>query len=164
MSTVRIAVMRFSSVAKRARNSAAASRIAAGRSPRGHVELASSNSWKGLSPMVSGLSITAIRAPLAARRCSWDCSRAGLPSAADLLAAAHSVAPVDDRLVTALAAADEVAAAATRFERVPARATGEAVAPRPPEELVVTALTLELVAPAPAPDTVVTAARRHSVP
>ena len=41
---------RFSGVAKRARNSAAASRIAAGRSPRGQVSFASSNSWNGLQP------------------------------------------------------------------------------------------------------------------
>ena len=60
MSTVRTARQRFSGVAKRARNSAAASRIAAGRSPRGQVALASSNSLNGLRPTFSGCSITDI--------------------------------------------------------------------------------------------------------
>src|SRR2546423_2079845 len=45
---------------KRARNSVAASRSAAGRSPRGQVACASSNSWKGRRPTDSGLSIVAI--------------------------------------------------------------------------------------------------------
>src|SRR6266542_2430620 len=64
MSTVRIPRTRFSGVANRARNSAAASRIAAGRSPRGQVSLASSNSWNGFRPIFStftlGTSTTAI--------------------------------------------------------------------------------------------------------
>src|SRR2546422_6578813 len=64
MSTVRTARTRFSGVAKRARNSAAASRIAAGRSPRGQVSFAWSNSWNGRSPIFSiltlGTSTTAI--------------------------------------------------------------------------------------------------------
>src|SRR4051812_11691410 len=55
MSTVRTPRTRFSGVANRTRNSAAASRIAAGRSPRGQVALASSNSPNDLSPIVSGL-------------------------------------------------------------------------------------------------------------
>src|SRR3954464_6664669 len=45
---------------KRARNSCAASRSAAGRSPRGHSACASSNSWKGRIPTVSGLSMAAM--------------------------------------------------------------------------------------------------------
>src|SRR2546423_3432245 len=44
----------------RARNSPAASRSAAGRSPRGHVACASSNSWTGRIPTVSGLSMVAM--------------------------------------------------------------------------------------------------------
>ena len=51
---MRTASTRFSGVAKRARNSAAASRIAAGRSPRGQVAFAASNSSKGRSPIASG--------------------------------------------------------------------------------------------------------------
>src|SRR5437660_874593 len=45
---------------KRARKSCAASRIAAGRSPRGQVPCASSNSWNGRIPTVSGLSMAAM--------------------------------------------------------------------------------------------------------
>src|SRR3954451_9821694 len=45
---------------KRARHSCAASRNAAGRSPRGHTACASSNSWKGRIPTVSGLSMAAM--------------------------------------------------------------------------------------------------------
>src|SRR4051812_6637017 len=45
---------------KRARKSWAASRNAAGRSPRGHSACASSNSWKGRIPTVSGLSMAAM--------------------------------------------------------------------------------------------------------
>src|SRR5690349_13319061 len=60
MSTVRTPRTRFSGVAKRARNSVAASRIAAGRSPRGQVSLAAVNSSNGLSPSFSGFSIVAI--------------------------------------------------------------------------------------------------------
>src|SRR3954451_22930470 len=71
MSTVRTPRTRFSGVAKRARNSAAASLIAAGRSPRGQVALASSNSANGRSPtepgLTSGTSTIAI-APSSSRR------------------------------------------------------------------------------------------------
>src|SRR5918995_1585168 len=68
MSTVRTARTRLSSVANRARNSAAAPRIAAGRSPRGHVPFASSNSVTGFSPSFSGFWTTAIASPSLASR------------------------------------------------------------------------------------------------
>src|SRR5918999_3674514 len=45
---------------KRPRNSRAAVRSASSRSPRGQVARASSNSWKGLTPTRSGLSIVAM--------------------------------------------------------------------------------------------------------
>src|SRR5918994_803840 len=78
MSTVRTARTRLSSVANRARNSAAASRIAAGRSPRGHVSFASSNSVTGFRPSVSGLSMTAITPPSLAGRMDSTAGRSGL--------------------------------------------------------------------------------------
>ena len=62
MSTVRMPRTRLSGTAKRPRNCSAAARIAAGRSPRGQVWFASSNSVNGVSPSVSGLSIVAISA------------------------------------------------------------------------------------------------------
>src|SRR5918994_2647705 len=78
MSTVRTARTRFSSVANRARNSAAASRIAAGRSPPGHVRFASSNSPTGFRPRVSGFSMTAITPPSLAGRVDSTAGRSGL--------------------------------------------------------------------------------------
>src|SRR5688572_32274436 len=155
MSTVRIPLTRLSSVAKRERNAAAASRIAAGRSPRGHVALASSNSWKGLSPIFSGLSITAMGAPLGCSLVQVDCSRPpALPPPPHLLAAAHAVAAIDDGPVATPAAAHHVAAASASLDPVPARAAEQPVAAALPPQAVGAALSL---------DAVVAAARAHAV-
>src|SRR3712207_2457572 len=160
MSTVRIAAMRLSSVAKRARNSAAASRIAAGRSPRGHVALASSNSWKGLSPIVSGLSITAMVLLSAARSSSLDCSRPpGLLPAPHLLAPSHAIAPVDDRPVPSLSAPHHVPPAAARLDPVAAPPADQPVGAALPADPVAAALSLHAVAAVAGLDAVAAAAR-----
>src|SRR5688572_30739914 len=119
MSTVRNARTRFSGTAKRERNSAAASRIAAGLSPRGQVRFASSNSENGLSPTFSGCSITDIStAPIGSL---------GGPRRLVALAAPDVVAAIRARPVFSGTAGHDVPSTAPRHKQVVAGAAGQPV-------------------------------------
>src|SRR3954447_13779909 len=181
MSTVRTPRTRFSGVAKRARNSAAASLIAAGRSPRGQVELASSNSSNGRSPTESGLTSgtsTIAIAPPSSRRAR---RRLRLARGSIALAAMEAIVGSCDDPVDRLAANDVVTAAAsvedvgsgpadervlapTAVEAIAARAAVQAVPAGPTAKHVMPAAAEQAVDPLAPVDVIVAAETLDQIP